>query len=247
MAITYPQIKTALQAADLPTADGAAWQGQDMGSYTDLYVPSVMYAAGVPLDRNAALYGIAYPSVLPQSIANAVGNANYSVTVAGTPRVGNGPFQVTFTATETGGTATNYHWVFGDGATQNTTTPTTTHTYNKPSATTQYTPTLTTTFDGAQHGPVSAQSITVIVYSGTLAGAPLTGTHPLQVTWTLAETGGPADSYLWDFGDGNTVTNNLTDVQHTYAAAGSFTAKVTPTIDGVAQAQITAAAPVVVS
>lgn len=246
MAITYPQIKTALQAADLPTADGAAWQGEDMGSYTNLYVPAVMYAAGVPLDRNAALYGIAYPGVLPQSVAYAVGNANYSVTVAGTPRVGNSPFQVTFTATETGGTATNYHWVFGDGTTQNTTTPTTTHTYS-PSVTTQYAPTLTTTFDGMQHGPVTALSITAIKYSGTLAGTPLTGAHPLAVTWTVTETGGPADSYAWDFGDGNTGTSTSPSTQHTYAAAGSFTAKVTPTIDGVAQEQITATAPAVVS
>lgn len=86
-------------------------------------------------------------------------------------------------------------------------------------------------------------------YAATLAGTPLTGAHPLSVTWTLTETaGGPADSYLWDFGDGTTTTVTTNAAQtHSYAAAGSFRAKVTPSFKGVAAKQIVAAAPAVVS
>jgi PKD repeat protein len=69
------------------------------------------------------------------------------------------------------------------------------------------------------------------------------------VTWTLTETNNPggADSYAWTFGDGNTGTTTVPTVQHTYAAAGSFTASVIPTINGVVQTSINAAAPAVVS
>jgi len=94
-----------------------------------------------------------------------------------------------------------------------------------------------------------AGAIGVSGYAATLAGTPLTGAHPLDVTWTLTETaGGPADQYIWDFGDGNTATVTTNAAQtHTYAAAGSFTAKVTPVFAGVDGTQISAAAPAVVS
>lgn len=93
-----------------------------------------------------------------------------------------------------------------------------------------------------------SNAITAGNYSATLAGSPLTGTHgTTAVTWTLTETGGPGTSYAWDFGDGNTTTTTVPNATHTYAAAGSFTAKVTPTVAGVVEAKITAAAPAVIS
>lgn len=91
------------------------------------------------------------------------------------------------------------------------------------------------------------EAVTNAAYSGALAGTPLTGAHPLSVTWTLTETGGTGTSFAWDFGDGNTATTTVPTAAHSYAAAGSFTAKVTPTVNGVVLAQITAAAPAVVS
>jgi PKD repeat protein len=81
-----------------------------------------------------------------------------------------------------------------------------------------------------------------------MAGSPLTGAHPATVTWTLTETNGPADSYFWDFGDGVTATVSTNAAQaHSYAVAGSFRAKCTPSFNGVADTQIIAAAPAVIS
>jgi hypothetical protein len=89
-------------------------------------------------------------------------------------------------------------------------------------------------------------------YSATLAASPLTGTHGTTVvTFTLTETNKPSGatgSYVWNFGDGSQATTTTTPTTtYTYPAAGTFTAHVTPTIDGVAEAQVTAAAPAVIS
>lgn len=101
-------------------------------------------------------------------------------------------------------------------------------------------------FDGEMPAPIKG-AIKGASYSATLAGSPLTGAHPTSVTWTLTETNGPADSYLWDFGDGNTATTTVANASHSYAAAGSFTAKCTPSFSGVADTQVVAAAPAVIS
>ena len=89
-------------------------------------------------------------------------------------------------------------------------------------------------------------------YSATLAATPLTGTAGTTVvTFTLTETnkpGGATASYAWDFGDGTSVTTTtVPTTTHTYAAAGSYTGKATPTINGTAETQVTAAATVVIS
>jgi PKD repeat protein len=85
-------------------------------------------------------------------------------------------------------------------------------------------------------------------YSATLAGSPLTGAHAsTPVTWTLTETNGPATSYAWTLGDGNTQTTTVPNVTHTYAAAGTYTASVVVTIDGVVKPSIVAAAPAVLT
>jgi PKD repeat protein len=89
-------------------------------------------------------------------------------------------------------------------------------------------------------------------YSATLAANPLTGTHASTlITFTLTETNKPSGatgSYSWNFGDGSAVTVTATpSTTYTYPTAGTFTAKCTPTINGVTQAQVTAAAPAVIS
>jgi PKD repeat protein len=89
-------------------------------------------------------------------------------------------------------------------------------------------------------------------YSATLAASPLTGTHASTlITFTLTETNKPSGatgSYSWNFGDGSAVTVTSTPTTtYTYPTAGTFTAKCTPTLNGVTQAQVTAAAPAVIS
>lgn len=94
-------------------------------------------------------------------------------------------------------------------------------------------------------------SATAAPYSATLAATPLTGTHgSTLITFTLTEQNKPAgsSSYTWNFGDGSaaTVTSTPTTT-YTYPAAGSFTATCTPTINGVTESVVTAAAPAVIS
>ncbi|MEP6625809.1 MAG: PKD domain-containing protein, partial [Acidimicrobiia bacterium] len=52
------------------------------------------------------------------------------------------------------------------------------------------------------------------------SAAPTSGSFPLPVQFTDSSQGGPT-SWAWDFGDGTTST--LTNPQHTYTAAGTYT------------------------
>lgn len=88
-------------------------------------------------------------------------------------------------------------------------------------------------------------------YGATLAGSPLTGAHAsTPVSWTLTETAKPSGattSYLWALGDGSHQTTAVPHITFTYAAAGTFTPTCAPTINGIAQALVTAAAPAVLT
>jgi hypothetical protein len=105
-------------------------------------------------------------------------------------------------------------------------------------------------YAGAMPAALSA-AVTGAQYSATLAGSPLTGVHSsAPVTWTLTEAHKPAGatvSYLWALGDGTNQTTSVPSVTRTYTAAGSFTATCTPTINGIPQTLVTAAAPAVLT
>lgn len=108
---------------------------------------------------------------------------------------------------------------------------------------------------GLAYSAVMPSSVSTAVngnqYSATLAGSPLTGVHAsAPVTWTLTETHKPAGatvSYLWALGDGTNQTTTVPHITYTYLAAGTFTATCTPTINGIAQTLVTAAAPAVLT
>lgn len=58
-------------------------------------------------------------------------------------------------------------------------------------------------------------------------GAPVSGFAPLQVAFSDASTG-DITNWTWNFGDGRSATNTTSgDVNHTYAAAGSYTVTLT--------------------
>lgn len=59
------------------------------------------------------------------------------------------------------------------------------------------------------------------------SGSPTSGFAPLQVTFTDSSTG-TITKWVWDFGDGQSVTNSTSaGVNHTYDAAGSYTVSLT--------------------
>jgi len=59
-------------------------------------------------------------------------------------------------------------------------------------------------------------------------GFPLSGIHPLTVTFTDTSTGVPT-SWAWTFGDGNTTNATMHNPIHTYYTAGNFTVSLNAT------------------
>lgn len=85
-------------------------------------------------------------------------------------------------------------------------------------------------------------------YTATMAAAPLSGAHPLLVTFTTTEVAANGQFFSWNFGDGTApVVTTTPTTTHTYQNAGTYTAHVTPTVNGLVQTPVAAGAPVVVS
>ncbi|MDT0676547.1 PKD domain-containing protein [Autumnicola musiva] len=124
---------------------------------------------------------------------------------------------LTVTFTNTSENAVSYAWDFGDGNTSTEENPT--HTY---AAEGTYTVVLTTTGeDGTE--VESTQEVTVEATEPTAE-------YTFEVdglTATFTNTSENAVSYAWDFGDGNTSTEE--NPTHTYAAEGTYTVILTTT------------------
>jgi PKD repeat protein len=149
---------------------------------------------------------------------------------------------VQFAATATGSGPLTYSWNFGDGTAAGTTLNPS-HTYANSGS---YTATLTVT-----DGTGASKQDTVVVQVNNVAPTVSLGTgyagapgSPIAFAATVTDPSA-ADtaagfSYLWDFGDGTSSTQNRPS--HTYAAAGTYTVKLTVTDqDGGARAVTTTA------
>lgn len=243
-AITYTEAKVAITDAGLPVTSGSNWEGEDNASY-QLFAAGACYGKE-PFDRYAANYAFAY-NVTPTSVSNAVVEANYSVTIAASPLSGTEPLSVTATATQTGGSASNFNWNWGDGTITNTSIVTATHSYTiAGSYTVKMTPTVNTII-GTQVSAPAPVVVSAPAYSLTLAGTPLTGAHPLEVTWTVTEHNGTATAFQFNPGDGTATQASTNPFVYTYAAAGTFTCSVVATEGGTQQPSVNATAPAVVS
>jgi len=137
-----------------------------------------------------------------------------------TPTNGFGPLQVLFTDMS-GGTITNWVWNFGDShSITNSTGGTVTHTYI---AAGKYTVSLKVVGVGGANTNTKTSYVTV---AGPVAGftaTPTNGFAPLQVVFSDA-SGGNITNWVWNFGDGHSVTNTTSDsVTNIYAAAGKYT------------------------
>ncbi len=150
----------------------------------------------------------------------AVPEASFSAS----PRSGPPPLQVQFTDNSTGN-PTSWLWDFGDGSTSTDQNPT--HTYNEEGS---YTVSLTVSNACGEDTKVVEN---YIVVGGSLVAdftaTPVEGCSPLEVSFTDNSTGGPT-SWLWDFGDGSTSTEQ--NPTHIYENGGTYTVTLTVQRDG---------------
>ncbi|MBL0308686.1 MAG: PKD domain-containing protein [Bacteroidetes bacterium] len=120
-----------------------------------------------------------------------------------------------FINTSTPATGNSYVWDFGDGTTSNVDNPT--HTYNSGGS---YTVILTAHLGTCSH--IATQTVTV--YSGAKASfdaTPLTSYSDESSPINFNNQSTNSDSWVWDFGDGNSSTQR--SPSHTYTSPGVYT------------------------
>ncbi|MEM6342586.1 MAG: PKD domain-containing protein [Bacteroidota bacterium] len=134
------------------------------------------------------------------------------------------PFPVSFSESSTGFfPIVDWHWDFGDGDTANgqTITP---HIYTTAGI---YNPTLTVTDNKGCTGSIS-RTITVDPLPPVEFSAFRYGCAPLPISFTDETLGAsPAVAWSWNFGDGNTSTQQ--NPTHTYVSDGFYTVSLTVT------------------
>ena len=144
-------------------------------------------------------------NVIPTPIANFTSNITKGAV----------PLTVQFTDTSVNN-PTNWLWDFGDGTTSTDQNPT--HTYSN---TGNYTVTLTA-FNNLGNNTITQTNYITVNYQAPVANftADKTkGASPLTVQFTDTSNNHPT-SWLWDFGDGTTSTEQ--NPLHTYTALGNY-------------------------
>ncbi|MHC4598511.1 MAG: PKD domain-containing protein [Planctomycetota bacterium] len=138
------------------------------------------------------------------------------------------PHMVTFEdLSESSAAIESWDWSFGDGGTSTQQMPT--HTYQTAGV---YPVTLTVTASSGSDTCIKPGYI-IVTNPASIAdfvANPVTGTAPLQVQFTdLSSVSGTITAWAWDFGDGNSSTQQ--DPLHTYNAVGTYTVSLTLTTD----------------
>ena len=149
---------------------------------------------------------------------------------------------MTFTDSSTGTSITNRRWDFGDGNISNYATATNpSHRYSSIGA---YTVNLTVTNAGGSNSQLRSNYITVSAAPppapvAAFTGTPVSGTAPLDVTFTDSSTGTSISNRRWDFGDGN-ISNYAapTNPSHRYTTAGTYSVNLTVTNAGGSNSQL---------
>jgi PKD repeat protein len=123
------------------------------------------------------------------------------------------------------GEALTYAWNFGDGTTGSGVSPS--HTYT---ATGNYSISLTVTNTSNLSSPATTSASIAFQPPAANAGGPYAGLPNVAVNFNgsgSSDPQGKALTYAWNFGDGN--TGNGVSANHTYTAAGNYSASLTVT------------------
>jgi PKD repeat protein len=170
-----------------------------------------------------------------------------TVSITANPTTGVAPLTVNFmaNASDPDGSIVSYAWQFGDSSTSSIAAPS--HIFTTPGT---YAVKVVVTDDGGATAQATAliQVTNVQPISVTIAANPASGPPPLNVSFTPAvtdPTGGSITSYAWDFGDGNSSTQQ--NVSHSFTTAGNFAVRLTVTDNhgttGVGQTSISVVQP----
>jgi PKD repeat protein len=215
------------------TIVGYSWDFGDGSAVDTSANPSHTYAAGTYTAKLTVTDDDGAMNTVPVTITS---NANVAPTAqaAATPSSGKAPLHVALSSsgsTDSDGTIVGYSWDFGDGsALDSSANPS--HTY---AAAGTYTAKLTVTDDdGASNSTtVSITAVANVAPTAHASGTPTSGKTPLTVSFSSSgstDSDGTITGYSWDFGDGSSLDTSA-NPSHTYATAGTYTAKLTVTDD----------------
>lgn len=184
---------------------------------------------------SVALAGLVGLLVLAMPLASA-GGASPALSCSGALQaaattssgMGSAPFATTFDGSACGGSGTySYFWTFGDGETSTSQDATVTY-----ATAGIYTVSLEVNDTAGDH---AWSNITVSVDPSLhVALSATSGVIPLSIVfWANVSGTSSASSVIWQFGDGSTGSGpGGSPVQHTYAAAGNYTAEATVSVQG---------------
>jgi len=142
-----------------------------------------------------------------------------SANFTASPRTGVSPLLVNFTNYSTN--SSSYRWDFGDGSISYSINPN--HYYFESGI---YTVTLTAYNPGGEDTLIRTAYITVHAPpTAQFSGTPTVGPTPLTVTFTNSSV--EADTYLWEYGDGQTSATMAITHTYLYNSPGTYTVKLT--------------------
>ncbi|MGE4294751.1 MAG: choice-of-anchor D domain-containing protein [Campylobacterales bacterium] len=212
----------------------AAADSQHIYTTAATYTPELIIVDSLYTDNNTSLTMTVY--AYPASVGTLTIDT-FNVT----PVIGMAPLAIEANTTVSGGDGVySYLWSFGDGNTS--ASQHAAYTYTVPGT---YTLDLNVTDSNGSIG-IASTLIKVLPASLSITGydANLSG---LNVDFGITAQNGTAPySYAWDFTNNGSTDSTLQNPTYTYAAAGSYTAKVTVTDSGSPAASATILIPVTV-
>lgn len=197
--------------------DGSAVSTEQNPSHTYTSV-GVFTVSLTAIDSGTGLFDISTDTVTVTST-----NTDFN----GNPVIGCGPLTVDFVdlSTVMGGNIISWLWEFGDGQTSNSQHPT--HLYDIPGL---YDVILTVSTDnGCMSALTRNNYVNVLGPDPDFSANPTMGNAPLTVNFMDETTyGAPAQSWLWDFGNGDTSTEENPTYIYT-SGCGEFDITLTAT------------------
>ena len=210
-----------------------AWDFQNDGSVdSTLQNPSYQYAAAGTYAVKLTVTNTAGsdPEVKTGYITVSAAPVAPIAAFSATPRSGTAPLTVTFTDSSSGTGPLTYAWDFQNDGSVDSTLQNPSYQY---AAAGTYAVKLTVTNTAGSDPEVKTGYITVsaapVAPIAAFSGTPRSGTAPLTVTFTDASSGTGPLTYAWDFQNDGSVDSTLQNPSYQYAAAGTYTVKLTVT------------------